>query len=375
MAGKSVTLGSLSDRIDQLVTGELVAQAGDIDRQGLYPAAFLAHLGALGGFRAALPTAQGGLGLGLFAQVDIGSRVAAACGSTAFAAWCQTASAWYLARSPNAAVRDRHLASVASGTRLAGSGMSNAVKHLAGIEKMLLKAHPDGSGYRVSGVLPWVSNLGPDHLLITAAALEDGVGQVMFAVDCRSPAVSLHDCPDFSGMEGTRTFNVRINDLQVPAEDVLAHPAQFQAFIASIKPGFLLSQMSLGLGLVTASIDTIRQTNQTHAHVNVFLDDQDTRLAADLEQLTSRIQQLAKDADAGRASLLGLLQARAESAELALRATQSAALHAGARGYLMRHPAQRRLREALFVAIVTPALKHLRKEIHTLEAGQPAEAV
>lgn len=33
----------------------------------------------------------------------------------------------------------------------------------------------------------------------------------------------------------------------------------------------------------------------------------------------------------------------------------------------MRHPAQRRLREAMFVAIVTPALKHLRQEINRLE--------
>jgi hypothetical protein len=40
----------------------------------------------------------------------------------------------------------------------------------------------------------------------------------------------------------------------------------------------------------------------------------------------------------------------------------------------MRHPAQRRLREAVFVAIVTPALKHLRKEISALQRTRaPAE--
>jgi acyl-coA dehydrogenase domain protein len=55
---------------------------------------------------------------------------------------------------------------------------------------------------------------------------------------------------------------------------------------------------------------------------------------------------------------------------LALNATQSAALHAGAKGYLMRSPAQRRVREAMFVAIVTPAIKHLRKEIAALEAAR-----
>ena len=38
-------------------------------------------------------------------------------------------------------------------------------------------------------------------------------------------------------------------------------------------------------------------------------------------------------------------------------------LHAGARGFVTNAAAQRRLRESYFVAIVTPALKHLRKEL------------
>ncbi len=42
---------------------------------------------------------------------------------------------------------------------------------------------------------------------------------------------------------------------------------------------------------------------------------------------------------------------------------QAAMLHQGARGYLRQATAQRRLREAYFVAIVTPSLKHLRHEL------------
>ncbi len=42
-------------------------------------------------------------------------------------------------------------------------------------------------------------------------------------------------------------------------------------------------------------------------------------------------------------------------------AANAAMLHCGARGYLKSHRAQRRLREAYFVAIVTPATKQLRK--------------
>jgi alkylation response protein AidB-like acyl-CoA dehydrogenase len=65
-----------------------------------------------------------------------------------------------------------------------------------------------------------------------------------------------------------------------------------------------------------------------------------------------------------------VLDARAHGAELCLRAANSALMHQGARGYLMSSDVQRRVREAQFVAIVTPAIKHLRKEIARLSAEE-----
>mgnify|MGYP000255182751 CR=1 FL=1 len=74
--------------------------------------------------------------------------------------------------------------------------------------------------------------------------------------------------------------------------------------------------------------------------------------------------------DASTAYFINVLDARAHASELALRAAQSALLHQGARGYLMSSPVQRRVRESHFVAIVTPAIKHLRKEIARLSAEE-----
>lgn len=42
--------------------------------------------------------------------------------------------------------------------------MSNTVKHLAGIEKHNLQAERVEGGYTVNGALPWVSNIGEDHI-------------------------------------------------------------------------------------------------------------------------------------------------------------------------------------------------------------------
>lgn len=357
---------TLIETIAAHVKTDLAPLASAIDQDGLYPVDYLRRLGALGGFGASIPREHGGSGLNMAAQIRITTEVGRECGSTAFLVWCQSSCAGYLLASPNQAVRDRYLTPVTQGTLFSGTGMSNAVKHLAGIEKIHLSARRDGDDYIVGGSLPWVSNVGAQHLAIVAASVEDG-GYVMFAVHGSAEGLSLHPCPEFSALEGTQTLNLRFKNARIPADNVLAHPSQFAKYMASIKPGFVLGQTGMGFGVTEACLKTIRESNASTAHVNVFLDDQGEDLAAELETLKAQAAKLGEQAQAGNAPILDVLKLRARTSELTLAAANSAVLHAGAKGYLMRHPAQRRLREAVFVAIVTPALKHLRKEIHGIE--------
>ena len=355
---------ALHDRVAGLAQQTLAPLVIDIDRNGLYPKAFLRELGALGGFSAALAAEDGGSGLA--SQIGVIDTVGRVCGSTAFLVWCQTTCIWYLRHAPNAAVRERHLGPLLRGERLGGTGLSNAMKHLAGIEDIRLRARRDGSGYRIDGSLPWVSNIGSGHVFAAAAAVDDG-GYVMFLLQCDQAGVSLHACPEFAGLEGTRTLNVRLHDVAIDADAVIAAPAEFAGYIRRIKPGFVLGQLGIGFGIVDACLRILRESAVSHGHVNTFLDQQEAPLAAELAAARAQAAALADAADQGTVRPLDVLKLRAAAAELALRAANAAVLHAGAKGYLIRHPAQRRLREAVFVAIVTPALKQLRKEIHALE--------
>ncbi len=365
---------AIINAISQQARTELRPLADAIDREGFYPETYLRELGKLGGFAAAVPTEYDGLGLDLSTQIDITTLISRECGSTGFMVWCQSTCAWYLLNSPNAEVRDRYLKDVARARLLAGTGMSNTVKHLAGIEKINLRAVRTEDGYQVSGSLPWVSNVSADHLAVVAAYVQDE-GYIMFAVRCDTPGVSLRPCLEFSGMEGTQTLCIRFDKVRLNQADIIAHPEQFNAYIQRIKPGFVLGQTGMGLGIIEASLETMEDTNATHAHVNVFLDDQVDDLRAQLQPLKSRIRELARATKNGNPQVLDVLKARLAISELCLRATHSAVLHTGAKGYLMNHPAQRRQREAVFVAIVTPALKHLRKEIHAIEhPDQQAQA-
>ncbi len=361
----------LLERVRQIATGQLAPLAEKIDREGFYPRDILRALGDAGAYRAQM---GGPRGAGDYAGAILAmAEVSKACMSTGFMTWCQDVCGLYIEQSGNQALIERRLESHLAGASLGGTGLSNPMKTFSGIETMLLKGKRVAGGYVINGTLPWVSNIGPGHYFGAICQVDEGSGhQVMFLLDCGNPAVTLKHCPTFSGMEGTGTFSVRVTDLCIGDADIIADPVG--PYIKRIKGAFILLQTGMALGVVQGSIDSMWQVEQQLGHVNQYLEDRPNELQGEANELAARILRLAATPfDGGRDYLLEVLDARAHGAELSLRASQSALLHQGARGYLMSAAPQRRIREAHFVAIVTPAIKHLRREMARLSAQeQPA---
>jgi len=351
--------------------------ADDIDRRGLYPKSVLLALGEAGAFGAHLGGASADYGAAIRAIAEV-SRV---CGATGFMMWCHDVCGVYMEQSGNPALLGAALEDHAAARTLGATGMSNPMKTFAGIEPMLLKARRDArGGYVVNGALPWVSNLGPHHYFGAVALVENGEPaashhtqetphEIMFMVRCDAAGVELRHCPSFSAMEGTNTWAVRLTDHRIGDADMIADPVR--PFVGRIRAAFILLQCGMGLGVAQGAIDSIWAVERQLGHVNEFLDDRPDDLQAELDALSDRTLQLAQTPfGSEREFIIDVLDARAHASELALRAAQSALLHQGARGYLMSSEVQRRVRESHFVAIVTPALKHLRKEIARLSAPE-----
>jgi len=356
--------------VSALADGPLREAADAIDR-GAYPRAVMQALGAAGAYRAHIGP---GAAAGDYASaIRASAEVSRVCGATGFMVWCQQVCGLYLQQSGNPALTGNCLQQHISGARLGGTGMSNPMKAYAGIEPLLLKATPCPGGYRVNGTLPWVSNLGADHyagVLAGVQGLPDGESrEVMFLLRCDAPGVELRNCPSFSAMEGTNTWALRLTDHFIGADAIIADPAK--PWIARIRAGFILLQCGFGLGVTQGAIDSMWAVEPALGHVNQFLDDRPDELQSELHALWERVEALALTPFASEKDyFIDVLDARAHASELALRAAQSALLHAGARGYLLSSDVQRRVRESHFVAIVSPAIKHLRKEIARLSAPE-----
>ena len=225
------------------------------------------------------------------------------------------------------------------------------MKALFGIERLKLKADRVSGGYRVRGVLPWVSNLGPGHAFGAVFEIENEPRHRMMAIiDCVTEGVRIVQNDHFVALEGTRTFTVQFRDAFIADTEVIADP--IDGDIPRIRSGFILLQVGMAFGLVRNCIDLMKHERPRLLHVNQFLEKQPEDFEQRLAALQEEVWDLCKapferDADYFRR----VLQARLSASEISVDAAHYALLHQGAKGYVSARAAQRRLRESYFIAI------------------------
>jgi alkylation response protein AidB-like acyl-CoA dehydrogenase len=358
--------GQMLDAVRERVAAQLAPLAGRIDRDGFYPAELMRAFGRDGAFalhldqHTALPARSLGMAIEAMAAIGEGSIAAAFC------VWCQHTCGWYLEQTDNAALRARLQPGIASGALLGGTGLSNPMKALAGMEEFKLRAERVAGGYLVTGGLPWVSNLGDGHWFGTMFAdAADPSHRMMAMVECGQPGVELRPGAHFIALEGTATLAVRFRRAFIADEQMLADP--IGDYPRRIRPGFTLLQTGMGLGTVAACIASMRESDATHRASNQFLARRPDDFVALLAEQRGVILDLAETPEeTDTAYLRAVLQARLAISELTLEATQAAVLHAGARGYVSASPVNRLQREGNFVALITPSVRHLRQELARL---------
>lgn len=362
--GETAAIVGQSTDVSSIIAAELRPLVQRIDVEGIYPTDILGRLGEAGAF--AHHTDSHGTGpAGIVAAVDSMAQIGAACLSTAFCTWCQDALVWYLDRSDNSAPRQRYLAAAASGRLLGGTGLSNPMKFFSGIESLALKGMRVAGGYRVTGRLPFVSNLDKGHLFGTIFELEDAPGRrIMSLFRAGDDGVSLARNAHFIALEGTGTYSVLIRDAFVPDDNIMSEDAS--RFVPRIRKGFVLLQTGMGFGIARGAALLMRADGpgrRQAAHLPFGPDAIEARAAALQERVREQVRTVEEP---DRESFLDVLRTRLEVSWLALEAAQAAMLHFGARGYLIGSESARRLREAQFVAIVTPSVKHILAELATV---------
>src|SRR5690606_8508666 len=306
-----------------------------------------------------VPTARGGSGGHVADAVDAIAQVASRSLTAAFVFWGQRAFIEFLLHTDNLGLRDRLLGDLLSGRRAGATGLSNAMKFLAGFEPLGVTAQPDGDGWTLNGRLPWVTNLRKAGFTVAAAVDLPGAPPLIVALPSDLPGLQRQDDLQLLGLQGSNTAPVELTEAQVGREWLLAEDAR--RYLPRVRPAFLALQCGLALGLSRRALDEVQQRLEGHCRI----------LEADWARLNSALdehrQALLDGLHEGAfvASPVPLFKLRIGLAAIASEAVQLELQASGGKAYLQPYGAgfARRLRESAFVPVVTPSLVQLRHEL------------
>ncbi|MEU2348615.1 acyl-CoA dehydrogenase family protein [Modestobacter sp. NPDC049651] len=327
------------------VTGRVAATAAEVDAGTADTRAVLAELGA-DGLLGRPATADPDVALG--SAVALVREVSAASLAAGFSLWSQTMVLEYLRCCPTPGGAPLAEA-LAGGTVTGATALAPALTDLAGGAPVPVTARRDGAGWRLSGTVPWASNLFDDAVVVTPARTGGGRLVAVF----RLSAATRQPAGELLALNGTGTGAVELDD--VPVVAVLSE--DLAAFVGLCLPAMLLTQSALALGVADAALDSAAGAL---TGPNALLVPDAEELAARQEDVGDRLTALAATpAEAQRRQLARL---RLDALALAGDAVRLEVTVRLGGGFRAGSPTARRVREAAFLPVQAPTVGQLRAQ-------------
>jgi alkylation response protein AidB-like acyl-CoA dehydrogenase len=308
----------------------------------------LAALGGDGLLRLGLDRA------GLPDMVAVIEQISTASLAVGFCVWAHRMALHYLHLAP-APLRDSHFDELASGERVGVTAMAAGLKHVAGLAELPVIARPDGDGLRVSGPIRWASNVFSDALIVLPARTERGDTYVV-VVDADAEGVTINPAPRLMALNSTGSTSLHLDDVAVPKARIVS--TDLVAFVAAIRPTFLLLQTAFCVGVGSAAL---RGAHRLHHGVGAQFGDGLSALTEASHHHRERLYQWS--ADPAETPLEHLIDLRLQAAGLAVDATRLEVTLTGGAGYALGSAANRRFRESAFLPIQSPSEGQLRWEL------------
>jgi alkylation response protein AidB-like acyl-CoA dehydrogenase len=324
---------------------QLAAADGPADHAGTWPEALWDLVSQPGATRWTLPVEVGGEACDRATLVTRYARLAEGSLTAAFILTQHDAAVRRLAVASTPEARETArgwLRAIADGRAFATVGISQLTTSRRHGAQALVAEKADGAGYRLEGVMPWVTAAERADLLVTGAATPDG-RQLLIALPSDRAGVSVQPPFSLAALQASCTSEVRCQDVRVEPQEVLVGPvADVMATPGTAGTGGLETS-ALALGQARAALAAL-------AGEQVRLE----ALVEPIEALAESWLALASSllaAAAGRAEAPPAGPLRTQANSLVLRATQAYLVARKGTGFLRTDPAQRWARQALFFLV------------------------
>ncbi|AHG72314.1 Acyl-CoA dehydrogenase [Mannheimia sp. USDA-ARS-USMARC-1261] len=335
----------------------LQEHAESLDQSNQHADLLIRKIAAENLFKIGVPTELGGNGGNLVDAIKAISELGNHSLVAAFVSWGHRTFIEHIIASKNPIPREIYLADLLSGNLTAGTGLSNAMKFLAGIEELNVKISEENGKRYLNGRLPWVTNLRSDRFVASfVAGFEDERKPIVIAIPSTAQGLTRTKELEFMSLQGTNTTALIFENVELLDEWILADNAP--EFLAATRPAFLGLQFGLPFGLVEKSLAEIEKLLSFRA---ILTSEWQTQVDA-LNDIKTRLFNGLNDEGYFVRHPKELFQARIDIVNVVAQAILLELQASGGRGYLKNDTSgfSRRWKEAAFLPVVTPSAVQLR---------------
>jgi alkylation response protein AidB-like acyl-CoA dehydrogenase len=338
---------------------ELAPRAAQIDREHRIPRELFDKLAELGYMGMIAPEEHGGAGLSNLALALTQIEINRACASTGVAmsvhnSLCQGP----ILKHATPEQKRRYLPKL---TRAEWIGAYSLTEPVSGTDAAALvtSAVKDGDAWVLNGVKNFVTNGGFADLFVLFARTspEKTAGITAFLVERTFPGLSVGRAERKMGIHGSSTTTLYLENVRVPAENVLGEVGEGFKIAMSTLDGGRIGIASQACGIAQACLDAsvkyARERKQFGRPIGDFqaIQWKIAEMATDIDAAKLLIYRAARLRDAGRPHTREASMAKLFASTMANRhAGQAVQIHGGV-GYIKDFPVERHFRDAKITEI------------------------
>jgi alkylation response protein AidB-like acyl-CoA dehydrogenase len=340
---------------NELVAEHVTPHAREWEREGGYPDAILAQLGALGFLGALVPEQYGGSGGSYLSLAIVLEELAKGDGGLALALEAHNALAsQHILLAGSAAQKERFLPPLARGDHLACWCLTepDAGSDAAALSTL---ATPVGDDWVLNGSKQFITNglrAGTYVVMARTSPDEGRQGISAFIVERGTPGLTTGTPEDKLGMRSSDTVAVHLEDVRVPGSHLLGTPGHAFDDAKEVLEGGRIMISAVSLGLASAAVErSVEYANERttfgkpiiqHELVGAKLAD----MVAQLEASRLLVYRGAARLDEGRLTPLESAVTKLFTSEMATKVCMDAIQVHGGYGYLKDYDVERFMRDA-----------------------------
>ncbi|MCC8303465.1 acyl-CoA dehydrogenase family protein [Bacillus sp. ICE1] len=349
------------EMVRDFAKNEIAPKAHEVDQSAVFPIDTFKKIGELGLLGIPFPEEYGGAGGDTISYAAAVEEIGKACGSTGLS----YAAAVSLGASPlyyfgTEQQKQEHLIPLASGKALGSFGLTepNAGSDAGGTQT---KAEKKGDDYVINGEKCWITNANYARMVIvTAVTGKNSAGKPIISaliVPTDTPGFTITNPYDKMGVRGSDTAELVLEDVRVPADNLLGDPEKgFKQFLYTLDGGRIsIAALAVGIaqGALEASLSYAKERKQFGSPISSFqaIQFKLADMAMEIDLARQMVLKAAWLKDQNLPFTKEAAFAKLYASEMAVRTCLQAIQIHGGSGYMKECGVERMLRDAKLMEI------------------------